>query len=183
MKWSDREDGLRGLEEILLIDGYNIINSWPELKKTAGYSLDDARKQLLDILQDYQGYRGIRIIVVFDAHLIKGGREKTEFAGGVEVVYTGENETADHYIERWTDGIKKNMQVTVATSDALQQTIVLSRGAVRMSARELLERVCQSKREMDDQYLERPRPKSNTLEDRADPVAIRILEHWRKKNN
>ncbi|HPT79108.1 MAG TPA: NYN domain-containing protein [Candidatus Atribacteria bacterium] len=171
------------MEEILLIDGYNIINSWPELKKAAGYSLEEARRLLLDIMQDYQGYRGIRVIVVFDAHMIKGGREKTEYAGGVEVVYTGENETADHYIERWTDSIQKNMQVTVATSDALQQTIVLSRGAVRMSARELLERVRQAKREMDDQYLEKPRPKSNTLGDWADPATIRILERWRRNNS
>jgi predicted RNA-binding protein with PIN domain len=172
---------VKGLLEILLVDGYNIINAWPELKKTAEYSLEDARQQLLDIMQDFQGYKGYRIIVVFDAHMIKGGIEKKETAGKVEVVYTRENETADHYIERWTDGIQKNMRVMVATSDFLQQTIVMSRGAVRISARELLDQVRAFQKEIGSEYLEKPKPKSNTLSDWASPEIIEVLERWRRQ--
>lgn len=167
--------------EILLVDGYNILNAWPDLKKAAEHSFNDARQQLLDIMQDYQGYKGYRIIVVFDAHLIKGGLEKKETAGEVEIVYTRENETADHYIERWTDGIQKNMHVTVATSDFLQQTIILSRGATRISARELLDQVKLFQREIGRDYLEKPKPKSNALENWASPEVKETLERWRRQ--
>ena len=132
---------MRAMQEILLVDGYNIIHAWSDLKTTAEYSLEDARHALLEIMQDYQGYSGYRIIVVFDAHMIPGGLEKKEIIGGVEVVYTRENETADRYIERFVDGLPEYVRVMVATSDYLQQTIVMSRGAVRISARELLEQV------------------------------------------
>ena len=167
--------------DILLVDGYNIINAWPDLRRTAEHSLEDARGQLLDIMQDFQGYNGYRIIVVFDAHMIKGGIEKRETMGNVEVVYTKENETADHYIERWTDGIQKNMHVMVATSDFLQQRIVMAKGAVRISARELLEQVEDFQRKIAREYLEKPKPKSNMLKDSVDPEIIRVLERWRKQ--
>ena len=172
---------MRGLLDILLVDGYNIINAWPDLRKTIGHSLEDARGQLLDIMQDFQGYTGYRIIVVFDAHMIKGGIEKKETAGNVEVVYTRENETADRYIERWTDGIQKNMHVMVATSDFLQQTIVMARGAVRISARELLEQVKHYQKKINSEYLEKPKPKSNTLKDWASPEIMEVLERWRRQ--
>ena len=117
---------MRAMQEILLVDGYNIIHAWSDLKTTAEYSLEDARHALLEIMQDYQGYSGYRIIVVFDAHMIPGGLEKKEIIGGVEVVYTRENETADRYIERFVDGLPEYVRVMVATSDYLQQTIVMS---------------------------------------------------------
>jgi len=169
------------LEEILIVDGYNIIHAWPDLKKIAQYSLEEARHSLLEILQDFQGYKGYRIIVVFDAHMTKGGLEKRETAGNVEVIFTREGETADHFIERWTDGIQKNMHVMVATSDFLQQTIVMSRGAVRISARELLDQIELSKKKIDDEYLRKPKPKTNPLGDWAKPEIADILERWRRQ--
>ncbi|HZK35008.1 MAG TPA: NYN domain-containing protein [Bacillota bacterium] len=172
---------MRGLKEIMLVDGYNIINGWPKLKETAQHSLDDARGQLIDILENFQGYNKINIILVFDAHMIRGGQEKIEFVGQLQVVYTKENETADHYIERWTDGIEKNMHVIVASSDALQQTIILGRGAVRMSARELLNLVEKTQREMDHRFLKRQEAKNNALEGWADAETIRVLDSWRKQ--
>lgn len=169
------------MTEILLIDGYNIINAWPELKKISLHSLDDARRRLIDIMQDFQGYKGNRIIIVFDSYKKKGRQETVEHAGNVEVVYTKENETADHYIERWTDNIQINMHVTVATSDFLQQTIILSKGAVRISARELLDQVKLFQKEIGRNYLEKPDPKSNTLGNWASPEIKEILERWRRQ--
>ena len=166
----------------MLVDGYNIINAWPKLKEIARESLENARKALIDTLLDYQGYTGIKIIIVFDAHLFKGGQERTEIIGSVDVVYTREHETADHYIERWTDGIVYPMQVRVATSDALQQTIVLSKGAVRISARELLELVRTVQKDMEKKYLKGPKPKANTLESHTNPEILKILEGWRRKD-
>ncbi len=172
---------MRAMQEILLVDGYNIIHAWSDLKTTAEYSLEDARHALLEIMQDYQGYSGYRIIVVFDAHMIPGGLEKKEIIGGVEVVYTRENETADRYIERFVDGLSEYVRVMVATSDYLQQTIVMSRGAVRISARELLEQVRLFKRDIKKEYLDKPEPKSNTLEEWASPEVAKILDRWRKQ--
>lgn len=169
------------MTDILLVDGYNIINAWPGLKQIARENLNDARKQLVDILLDYQGYKGIKIILVFDAHMIRGGQEKKELYGDLEVVFTKENETADHYIERWTDRITRDMRVMVATSDHLQQTIVLSKGAVRISARELLEHIQEVQKDMAREYLDKPKPKTNTLGDRANPEIIEILERWRRQ--
>jgi predicted RNA-binding protein with PIN domain len=170
------------LREILLVDGYNIIHAWSELKRIAQDSLEDARHALVEIMQDFQGYLGYRIIIVFDAHMIQGGLEKKEIFGGVEVVYTKENETADRYIERMVDGIPKNVRVMVATSDYLQQTIVMSRGAVRISARELMEQVKHYRKSLVKEYLEKPEPKSNTLEDWAEPEVAKILNRWRKQS-
>ena len=144
---------MRSFRDVLLVDGYNIINAWPSLRETARHSLEDARIELIDILQEFQAYERIELILVFDAHMIKGGQERVEQLGGLKLVYTRENETADHYIERWSDGIEKNMRVIVASSDALQQTIVLGRGAVRMSARELENWIKKSQRDMDNRFL------------------------------
>jgi predicted RNA-binding protein with PIN domain len=167
------------LQEILLVDGYNIIHAWPELKKISEYSLEDARHALLEILQDFQGYKGYRIIVVFDAHMIQGGLEHKENMGNIEVVYTKENETADHYIERWIDEAAKNMRVMVATSDFIEQSVVLSKGALRISARELLEQVRLFRKDINREYLDKPQPKSYTLEDWASPETLKVLKRWR----
>jgi predicted RNA-binding protein with PIN domain len=169
------------LQEILLVDGYNVIHALPELKRIAEESLEEARHVLIDMMQDFQGYKGCRLIVVFDAHMIQRGQGKEETAGGVEVVYTKENETADHYIERFVDGIPKNIHVMVATSDFLQQTIVMSRGAVRISARELLDQVKHFRKKIGREYLDQVKAKSNPLEGWASPEVAEVLERWRKQ--
>lgn len=169
------------MKEVLLVDGYNIIHAWPELKEISKESLEEARHALIEIMQDFQGYRDYRIIVVFDAYMISGGLERKERFGQLEVVFTKENETADHYIERWADDAPKNIRVLVATSDHLQQTIVLSRGAVRISARELWEQVKSFRKEIGKKYLSKPKIKSNPLEDWASPEIIEVLERWRRQ--
>ena len=124
-------------EEYLLVDGYNIIFAWPELRELAKINLDSARDKLMDIMCNYQGYRGCRLILVYDAYKVKGNPGSVMKYHNIEVVYTKEAETADQYIERTTHelGAKpRKYRVTVATSDALEQMIIWGNGATRMSA-------------------------------------------------
>ena len=124
-------------EEYLLVDGYNIIFAWPELRELAQINLDSARDKLMDILCNYQGYQGCRLILVYDAYKVKGNPGSVMKYHNIEVVYTKEAETADQYIERTTHELGAKPQkyrVTVATSDALEQMIIWGNGAVRMSA-------------------------------------------------
>ena len=129
------------LPEFVLVDGYNIIFAWDDLKKIAQDNLNLARKLLTDILCNYQGYRGCGLILVFDAYKVAGGRGSVEKEGGISVVYTKEAETADAYIERVTYEIGKKYRVRVATSDNLEQIIVLGHGAERVSARSFYDEV------------------------------------------
>lgn len=127
--------------EYLLVDGYNIIFAWDELKSLAQSSLDAARVQLTELLCNYQGYRGNRVILVFDAYKVHGGVEKVEKHNNITVVYTKEAETADAYIEKATYRLGKDNRVRVATSDGLVQVIILGHGALRVSASALHEEV------------------------------------------
>lgn len=122
--------------EYLLVDGYNIIFAWDELAKLADRDLDAARQTLTDILINYHGYKGTAIILVFDAYKVKGGVEKVEETGGIHVVYTKEKETADMYIERTTYDMAQKYRVRVASSDNLEQMIILGHNAVSVSAGE-----------------------------------------------
>lgn len=124
-------------KEYLYVDGYNIINSWDSLKTKKRYSLEEARIELLEILSEYHHYSGIDITVVFDAYDVKNNNGKIEAYKGITVVYTKEYETADHYIERELDSLGKIRNIRVATSDRLEQEMILSRGGIRLSAREL----------------------------------------------
>lgn len=125
--------------EYLLVDGYNIIHAWKNLSDIALEDLENARFKLLEILCNYQGYKGCEVIVVFDAYKIKKQRSKIEDYKNIKVVYTKEKETADMYIEKVTDELvrKNEYNVKVATSDRTEQIIIMSKGALRMSAREL----------------------------------------------
>jgi predicted RNA-binding protein with PIN domain len=124
-------------EEYLLVDGYNIIHAWPELKTLAEANLDSARSHLLDILSNYQGIRKCHIIAVFDAYNVPGRREEITAFHNIHVVFTREAQTADQYIERFAHVNKDKYHITVATSDGLQQMIVRSAGSALLSAREL----------------------------------------------
>ena len=124
--------------EYLLVDGYNIIYSWDDLRALSEKSLDLARAALCDRLSNFQGFRGCDVIVVFDAYKVKRNHGETEKVGGITVVYTREAETADTYIERVSHELSKNHRVRVATSDGQEQLIILGSGAIRLSARGLL---------------------------------------------
>ena len=127
--------------EYLLVDGYNIIFSWDELNALAKESLDAARHKLMDILCNYQGYQKCNLILVFDAYRVPGSPGSIEQYHNIHVVYTKEAETADMFIEHVTHEIGKDRRVRVATSDGMEQIIILGHGALRVSARMLHEEV------------------------------------------
>ncbi len=140
-------------EEVLLIDGYNMIFAWEELSDMADLSLESARNLLIETLCSYQSYWGKRIIVVFDAYRQPGNIGMTENILGVEVVYTKEGQTADQYIEKFVLEHVKKMRITVATSDGLEQMMIFGQGALRMSARELRQKVLDTEREIREKHL------------------------------
>ena len=123
-------------DEYLLVDGYNIIHAFEDLRKIAREDLDAARLRLIDRLRNYQGWKGCKVIVVFDAYRVKGNPGSVERMGDLFVVYTKEAETADMYIEKTTYALSKDNRVRVATSDGLEQMIILGHGAVRVPAAE-----------------------------------------------
>lgn len=129
------------LPEYLLVDGYNIIFAWEELRELAAVSLDGARGKLLDILCNYQGIRGCELIAVFDAYRLKGHPEEAVDYHNIHVVYTKEAETADRFIERFAHDNAKKYRISVATSDGLEQIIIRGAGCILISARELEEEV------------------------------------------
>ena len=122
------------LEEYLLVDGYNIIFAWEDLKALAKVNLDSAKDKLKDMLCDYQGYKNCKVMVVFDGYRVKGSKGSTQKYFDLEVVHTKQDETADMYIERKVHEISGKYKVTVATSDNLEQLTILGQGALRMSA-------------------------------------------------
>lgn len=140
-------------EEILVIDGYNIIFAWEELKEMSKLNLESARDMLIDILRNYQGYTGKKILCIFDAYKNKGSIGHSENWEHLHVVYTKENETADQYIEKFVLENAKKYRITVATSDGLEQLLIFGQGALRMPARELRERVISVNKEMREKYL------------------------------
>ncbi|MCD8011364.1 MAG: TetM/TetW/TetO/TetS family tetracycline resistance ribosomal protection protein [Lachnospiraceae bacterium] len=138
-------------EEYLLVDGYNIIFAWPELSELAKTHVDAAREALLDILCNYQGLRRCQIIAVFDAYRVQG--HCTEFLDylNIHVVYTKEAETADQYIEKFTHENASRYQITVATSDGLEQIIIRGEGCRLLSAQDLREEIERASREMHEE--------------------------------
>lgn len=138
------------LPDCVLVDGYNIIFAWEELKDIASKNIDGARDRLLDILSNYQGYKGYTVIVVFDAYNVENHKETIYKHNNIYVVFTKEAETADMYIAKTTHKMANKYKVTVATSDALEQLIILGHGAIRMSAinfKEEIDRVNQQIKE------------------------------------
>lgn len=139
-------------EEYLLIDGYNIIFAWEELRKLAEMNIDSARDRLMDICCDYQGSQGCTLILVFDAYKVKGNVGSVLKYHNIYVVYTKEAETADQYIEKTVHKIGKKHRVTVATSDGLEQMIIWGEGAVRLSAKGFREEVEAAQRQLRERY-------------------------------
>jgi len=167
--------------EFLLVDGYNIIYAWDKLKKAVEEeSLEIARKKLLDIMSNYQGYKKIEVIVVFDAHRVKGTRNIEKY-NNIDVVFTKEVETADHYIEKVAHSIGRDYRVRVATSDGLEQTIILGKGASRISARELHNEVNMIESDIRKNFIEKVQIDNNRLEGHLDPKVLEWMEKMRRK--
>ncbi|MBU7007482.1 NYN domain-containing protein [Phosphitispora fastidiosa] len=167
------------MTEYLLVDGYNILHSWSVLKEMTMKDLDHARARLLHIMSDYQAVSGVKVVVVFDAHLVKKGTGSRAVVNGVEVIYTAEGETADMVIEKFAGQVGEGDRMTVATSDWAQQRIVFGKGAVRLSARELEEEV-KAHRKQNQPYLEMPDARRD-LGGRLDDKAREFLERIRRQ--
>ena len=142
------------LPEYLLVDGYNVIFAWEELSRMAETNIDGARGKLADILCNYQGFRKCSVILVFDAYRVEGHAEEVLKYHNIHIVYTREAETADQYIERTVHAIGRKYQVTVATSDGLEQIIIRGQGCIMMSARELRTEIERINQEIRTDYVE-----------------------------
>ncbi|MBF4692574.1 translation factor GTPase family protein [Fusibacter ferrireducens] len=152
-------------EAYLLVDGYNIIFAWPDLKALAADNLDAARMKLMDILSNYQGMCKNHIIVVFDAYRLEGRRESIEAYHNIHVVFTGEAQTADHYIEKFAHAHQDKYHITVATSDGLQQVIIRGAGCALLSARELMAEIKLQSERLKADYLKQDNTEQTALED------------------
>ena len=164
--------------EYLLVDGYNIIFAWEDLKELAKDNIEAARNKLMDVLCDYQGYRRMTVILVFDAYKVPGNPGEVQKYHNIHVVYTREAETADQYIEKTVHDMAREHQVTVATSDGMEQIIIMGQGARRISARDLLAEIQESKKELRALHLDpAPKMKRYLLED----VPPEVLDELKKK--
>ena len=141
-------------EPYLLVDGYNVIFAWQDLKELAQVNLDGARGKLMDILCDYQAMKGCQVIVVFDAYRLQGHPVEHLDYHNIHVVYTKEAQTADRYIEQFAHQHSKEYAITVATSDGVEQVIIRGQGCVLLSARDLKEEVERTKRNFKEQHIE-----------------------------
>ena len=151
----ERKQEKKPQESYLLVDGYNIIFAWDELNDLAQINITSARNALMDILSNYQGYKKDTLILVFDAYKVQGNPGQVYKYHNIYVVYTKEAETADQYIEKTVHRMNRKYDVTVATSDALEQVIILGQGAKRLSAQGLKDEVEQACREIREILQER----------------------------
>lgn len=168
-----------GEKEYLLVDGYNIIFAWEDLNELAAANIDGAREKLMDILCNYQGFKKCTLILVFDAYKVKGNPGSVETYHNIHVVYTKEAETADQYIEKTVHEIGRKYRVTVATSDQLEQVIILGQGGQRMSARELLEDVIEVSHQIRETARQKRSSEKNYLFDHLDEGTAARMERIR----
>ncbi len=168
-------------QENLLVDGYNVINAWPELIALKD-NLEHSRDRLLEIMTHYGAFKDYKVVVVFDAHFIAGGETQRQIVKGVSVVYTGEGETADSFIERQVyELVRRGEEVYVATSDGAEQMLVAGMGAYRISARELLTDVDRVNRIIREQFSENTQNyRRHELENRIKGDVARKLNDLRR---
>ncbi|WP_066301601.1 NYN domain-containing protein [Bacillus sp. FJAT-29937] len=165
--------------DILLVDGYNVIGAWPELRELKKKDLAAARDRLIEKMAEYQGYSGYRVIVVFDAHYVKGTEKKYKDSK-VEVIFTRTNETADERIEKLAISLNNiKTQVHVATSDYTEQWAIFGQGALRKSSRELLNEMnsIESKIEKRVKKIQKKQPFSKIP---LSKEMAEIFEKWRR---
>lgn len=165
----------------LIVDGYNIINAWEELKDISKNDLDGAREKLIHYIIEYAEYTGKKAIIVFDAYNVKNSKEKVEERKHVTIVYTKEHQTADTYIEKYIGSLSKYDDIEVATSDYAEQQIVLGKGASRISARELKLYIDSTIEKIkEEQNKQHKKIQRNFLEDRLDKDILSKLENIRR---
>ncbi|WP_124223874.1 NYN domain-containing protein [Aquisalibacillus elongatus] len=164
---------------VLVVDGYNMIGDWPELRDLKDYQLEEARAKLIEMMAEYQAYTGYQVIIVFDAYDVKGTENrKTEHR--LEIIFTKENETADERIEKLVKEVMNvRTKVYVATSDFTEQWTIFSKGALRKSARELLLEVrdihSEIKQDVEEHQVYQPKSRIPLSDD-----VLKQFEKWRR---
>lgn len=167
--------------KIIFVDGYNVINSWPNLKVQKDYSFDGARKTLIDTLHNYAVYKDCKIIIVFDAHKVAKSLEKIEVINkNVSVVFTKDGETADQYIEKEVHSLGRKFEVNVVTSDWLEQQTIFQRGAIRASALEFYNEVRETENKIKTKAEKVKVKQKNSLEDNINKEIFLKLEAMRR---
>lgn len=164
----------------IFLDGYNIINSWTELKVSGDEYLQSSRQTLIEKMQNYAAFSGCKIFIVFDAHLTLGGLEKKEKYENVIVVFTKEGETADAFIERKVNDLGRRKDILVVTNDNLEQQTIFQRGALRMSSIEFSHEVKSIEVKINEETTRRSAKIRQWLEDRLDKDTLIKLEKIRR---
>jgi predicted RNA-binding protein with PIN domain len=168
-------------EKYLIVDGYNIIHAWPELKELVDENMDGARMKLLDTLCNYQGIRKCQVIVVFDAYRVQGHPEEVIDYHNIHMVYTKEAQTADQYIEKFAHDNQKKYDITVATSDGLQQIIIRGAGCSLLSARELKAETVEANERIKQEYQKHQGSGREYLINALTPEVLKQLEEQFKE--
>lgn len=165
--------------EYLLVDGYNIINSWRDVFDLGREPLEDCRDRLANILSNYQGFKKLNILLVFDAHQVRGSHEKEVSFDKIKIIYTKENETADNYIEKFVHRLGNTHTIRVVTSDYLEQTMVLSNGGIRITPSELRDELTSAFQNARPTTLKKS-IRSNAIESHIKPELLEVLEKLRR---
>lgn len=165
----------------IFVDGYNVINSWPNLKQTKEFSFEAARQTLIDKLHNYGVFKACKIVLVFDAHKVTGNLEKKEQVNqNISVVFTKDGETADSYIEKKVNALGRKYEIVVVTSDSLEQQTVFQRGAVRMSSLEFYNEVLKVEKSIKIKTNKNKSSDKNSISDNIDDKIAEILEQIRR---
>lgn len=165
----------------IFVDGYNVVNSWPDLKTKKNFSFEGARQTLIDKLHNYSVFKECNIVLVFDAHKVQGSIEKEEkISKNISVVFTKNGETADSYIERKVNALGRKYEIVVVTSDNLEQQTIFQRGAVRMSSLEFYNEVIKIEKSIKIKTNKSQNINKNNLSDNISPDILKILEEIRR---
>ena len=165
----------------IFVDGYNVVNSWPNLKQRKDFSFEAARQTLIDKLHNYGVFKACKIVLVFDAHKVMGNVEKKEEVNkNILVVFTKDGETADSYIEKQVNLLGRKHEIVVVTSDSLEQQTIFQRGAVRMSSLEFYNEVVKVEKSIKIKGDKNKSIDRNIISDNIDENTAKILEQIRR---
>lgn len=165
----------------IFVDGYNVVNSWPNLKQRKDFSFEAARQTLIDKLHNYGVFKACKIVLVFDAHKVIGNLEKKEEVNiNISVIFTKDGETADNYIEKQVNLLGRKHEIVVVTSDNLEQQTIFQRGAVRMSSLEFYNEVIKVEKSIKFKGDKNKSIDRNSISDNIDENTAKILEEIRR---
>ena len=165
----------------IFVDGYNVVNSWPDLKQRKDFSFEAARQTLIDKLHNYGVFKACKIVLVFDAHKVMGNLEKKEEVNkNISVIFTKDGETADNYIEKQVNSLGRKHEIVVVTSDSLEQQTIFQRGAVRMSSLEFYNEVVKVEKSIKIKSDKNKSINRKSISDNIDEDTAKILEEIRR---